>query len=65
MSNYILSVATPRFAAMCEFDLALSYCLRRPKLAIDLLRGAYARAIRHPDLSYLIRETGLAMGVVL
>lgn len=49
----------------CEIDLALTYSLRRPKLAIECAFNALRAAIeiRNPRLAYRANELLCAMGV--
>lgn len=49
---------SPRFAALCEIDLALTYSMRRPKLARECAERALAYAIKAgaPRLAWSARD---------
>ena len=52
------------FATMCDLDLALTYALRRPRLAIAILRDTYARiGTTRPDLAHRVRELASIIGL--
>ena len=54
-------------AYQCEIDLAFTYALRRPRLAIECAWRALKAAvqIKRPDLAYRANELISAMGGAL
>lgn len=52
-------------AFRCEFDLALTYSMRRPRLAIRCAVAALRAAIglKRPDLAYSANELLASLGV--
>lgn len=53
-------------AFTCEIDLALTYALRRPKLALECAFKALKAAIeiKRPDMAYRANEVIAALGAV-
>lgn len=59
-----LTKETPVLKFHCEIDLALTYSLRRPRLAIECVWAALRAAIevRNPKLAYRANELLCALG---
>ena len=59
-----LHKGTPVLTFHCEIDLALTYALRRPKLALECAYRALMAAIeiRNPALAYRANEVIGALG---
>ena len=61
MSPYRVSC---EFTFECDLDLALTYALRRPRLALSILADTYRSVATRPDLQYRVRELATIISTI-